>query len=74
MAKISIQVVKKNKQSSAAVFSEYVKKARTFGASKVLRKRKFFTRNLSEATIKEAALKKIEKIKKNDRLRKLGKI
>jgi hypothetical protein len=40
MAKISIQVVKKDKQSSAAVFSEYVKKARTFGASKVLRKRK----------------------------------
>jgi hypothetical protein len=74
MAKISIQVVKKDKQSSAAVFSEYVKKARTFGASKVLRKRKFFTRTLSDTAIKEAALKKIEKIATNDRLRKLGKM
>ena len=74
MTKISIQVVKKEKQSSAALFSEYVKKARTFGATKVLRKRKFFTRALSETAIKEAALKKIDKISKNNRLRKLGKM
>lgn len=75
MTKISIQVVKKNeKQSSASVFSEYVKKARTFGAAKVLRKKKFFVRTVSKNIQKEAALKKIAKIAKNDRLRKLGKM
>lgn len=73
--KVSIQVVKKNdKQSSASVFAEYVKKARTFGAAKVLRKKKFFTRPLSRTAQKVAAIKKIDKIAKNDRLRKLGKM
>ena len=74
MAKTSIEVIKKPKQSSAALFSEYVKKAKSFGAAKVLRKRKFFTRKPSENTKKVAALKKLAKIAKNDRLRKLGKM
>jgi len=74
MPKIIIQVNKNPNENNPSVLRRFSRKVRESGIMQVVKSKRYKQRKESTVKLKKSALKKIEKRKEIEKLRKLGKI
>jgi len=71
---INVEVDKSGGENSANVLRKFTRRMQGTGIVRMLRGRRYYSRNLSEAVKKKQALRRIDKQEKYDQLLKEGKV